>query len=88
MCLTFFYLNPDPKSGSFSLILVFNRDEFLSRVTEPAAWKDGVLAGRDMAGGREGGSGCGGGGRVVMVTEFSPPPITRLLLLMLLLAVS
>ena len=56
MCLTYFYLNPDPKSGSFSLILVFNRDEFLNRVTEPAAWKDGVLAGRDMAGGREGGT--------------------------------
>jgi uncharacterized protein with NRDE domain len=56
MCLTFFYLNPDPKPGSFSLILVFNRDEFLNRVTEPAAWKDGVLAGRDMAEGREGGT--------------------------------
>ena len=56
MCLTFFYLNPDPKEGTFSLIVVFNRDEFFNRETEPAAWKDGILAGRDMASGKEGGT--------------------------------
>ena len=59
MCLTFFYLNPDPKEGTFSFVLVFNRDEYLTRKTDPASWKDGILAGRDQAEGKEGGTWLG-----------------------------
>jgi uncharacterized protein with NRDE domain len=59
MCLTFFFLNPRPESGSFSLILVFNRDEFLTRPTAAAEWKEDILAGRDLAPGKEGGTWSG-----------------------------
>ena len=52
MCITFFYVNPDPKPGEFSLIVIANRDEFIQRPTEEAKWKDGILAGRDMQPGR------------------------------------
>ncbi|VDN42316.1 unnamed protein product [Gongylonema pulchrum] len=46
MCVTFVYIdhNPDVK---YKLILLNNRDEFLSRPTSNAQWEDGVLAGRD-----------------------------------------
>lgn len=56
MCLAFFYINPDPRKGTFSLILVFNRDEFLNRSTAPASWQNGILAGRDLAAKKEGGT--------------------------------
>lgn len=56
MCLTFFYINPDPSDGSYNFILIFNRDEFYNRPTAHAAWKDGILAGRDEHPGREGGT--------------------------------
>jgi len=60
MCITFFWL-ADSKAGAaaasgYKLILFFNRDEDRQRKTEPAAWKDGVLAGRDLAEGKEGGT--------------------------------
>ena len=48
MCITFFYVNPDPKLGEFSLILVMNRDEVMCRPTQQASWQNGILAGRDM----------------------------------------
>ena len=48
MCITFFYVNPSPKLGEFSLVLIMNRDEYMQRPTQPASWQDGILAGRDM----------------------------------------
>jgi len=56
MCITFFYINPDPKLGKYSLILVMNRDEFINRPTQQANWRNGILAGRDMEIGKEGGT--------------------------------
>ena len=52
MCITFFYVNPNPKEGEFSLILIMNRDEYIQRPTEEAQWKDGILAGRDLEPGK------------------------------------
>ena len=52
MCITFFYINPRPKHGEFSLILIMNRDEAIERPTQQAEWKDGILAGRDMEPGK------------------------------------
>ena len=52
MCITFFYVNPDPKPAEFSLIVITNRDEFIQRPTEEAMWKNGILAGRDMQPGK------------------------------------
>ena len=36
MCITFLYLNPGDSSSKFKLILINNRDEFYSRLTENA----------------------------------------------------
>ena len=52
MCITFFYINPAPKPGEFSLILIMNRDEHMKRPTEQASWQGGILAGRDMEAGK------------------------------------
>ena len=52
MCITFFYINPTPKRGEFSLVLIMNRDEDMKRPTNQAEWKDGILAGRDMEPGK------------------------------------
>ena len=52
MCITFFYVNPSPKRGEYSLALIMNRDEFLKRPTQQADWKEGILAGRDMEPGK------------------------------------
>jgi uncharacterized protein with NRDE domain len=52
MCITFFYTNPNPKHGEFSLILIMNRDEFIERPTQQASWRDEILAGRDMQPGK------------------------------------
>ena len=52
MCITFFYINPNPKRGEFSLVLIMNRDEDMKRPTNQAEWKDGILAGRDMEPGK------------------------------------
>ncbi len=38
------------------MILAFNRDEFLNRPTAPASWEDDILAGRDLASGKKGGT--------------------------------
>lgn len=52
MCITFFYLDPNPTGKlPFKLILAFNRDELASRPTDELAfWKDdpNILAGRDV----------------------------------------
>lgn len=71
MCLSFFFVNPEPKEGTFSFILVFNRDEFLNRPTSPASWEAGILAGRDQAEGKEGGTWLGVGvtGKIGFLTN-------------------
>ena len=73
MCITFFYVNPAPTVGSFRLVVAFNRDEALDRATEPVKWKDGVLCGRDMTPGKEGGTwlGISRSGRVGMLTNIT-----------------
>ena len=73
MCITFFYVNRAPAAGSFRLVVAFNRDENLDRVTEPVRWKDGVLCGRDMTPGKEGGTwlGISRSGRVGMLTNIT-----------------
>jgi len=55
MCITFFYLSPDP-SSPYKLIVVMNRDEFCARPTSSACWQEGLLAGWDQQPGREGGT--------------------------------
>ena len=55
MCITFFYLEPEP-SKPYKLILAMNRDEMVSRPTQSACWRDGLLGGWDMEAGREGGT--------------------------------
>ena len=59
MCITFFHINPLPRPGLFRLVLVMNRDEVLDRATETAEIKAGILAGRDMTPGKEGGTWLG-----------------------------
>ena len=78
MCITFFYVNPAPTVGSFRLMVAFNRDEILGRVTEPMKWKDGVLCGRDMTPGKEGGTwlGISRSGRVGMLTNITTGKFT------------
>ena len=60
MCITFFYVASagEARSG-FKLVVLMNRDEFMARETDPASWLDGVLAGRDMQKGKEGGTWLG-----------------------------
>ena len=79
MCITFFLAN-STGSGPYKLVVFFNRDEFLERPTEPAAWKPiksggdqvQVLAGRDLTTGREGGTwlAVDQRGRVGMLTNI------------------
>ena len=78
MCITFFYVNPAPTVGSFRLVVAFNRDEALDRATEPVKWKDGVLCGRDMTPGKEGGTwlGISRSGRVGMLTNITTGKFT------------
>ena len=73
MCITFFYVNPAPTVGSLRLLVAFNRDENLHRVTEPVKWRDGVLCGRDMTPGKEGGTwlGISRSGRVGLLTNIT-----------------
>ena len=79
MCITLCFLNQSQDSH-YKLILVMNRDEYLSRPTAEADWgEDGVLCGRDMEPGREGGTwlGVDKKGRVAFLTNifsgFSQP---------------
>lgn len=37
MCVIFFYVNSNPTSGGYKLILASNRDEFFARDTQDAA---------------------------------------------------
>lgn len=78
MCITFFYVNPAPTVGSFRLMVAFNRDEALGRVTEPLKWRDQVLCGRDMTPGKEGGTwlGVSRSGKVGMLTNISTGKLT------------
>ena len=49
MCLAVVALNAHPR---LPLVIAANRDEFHSRDAAPAHWwEEGVLAGRDLAGG-------------------------------------
>lgn len=38
MCIMFVYINNDPTSEDYQLVLVNNRDEFYKRPTKPAAF--------------------------------------------------
>jgi len=48
MCITFLMFNPDAGVDQWQMVLINNRDEHYDRPASVAAWKDGVLAGRDM----------------------------------------
>ena len=60
MCLCAFHFVKKRENSYFSgkkLILVFNRDEFYSRPTEPLhKWESSLFGGQDREPGREGGS--------------------------------
>ena len=73
MCIAFFYVNPAPTAGTYRLVIAFNRDEALHRDTDPVKWMGGVLCGRDMTPGKEGGTwlGISRSGRVGMLTNIS-----------------
>lgn len=36
MCILFIYTDPNPKAGTFRLILASNRDEYFARPAQPA----------------------------------------------------
>lgn len=56
MCITFVFVNPDPKPGTFRLILAMNRDEGFGRPSAGAEFQDDILCGRDLTPGKEGGT--------------------------------
>ncbi|XP_050329185.1 transport and Golgi organization protein 2 isoform X2 [Bactrocera neohumeralis] len=59
MCVIFFYVNSNPTSGGYKLILASNRDEYFARDTQDAAkWANAehVYGGIDLEPGREGGT--------------------------------
>ena len=41
MCILFFYVNDNPKSCPYKLIVAGNRDELITRPTECAAFRRG-----------------------------------------------
>uniref|UniRef100_A0AC35GGA0 Uncharacterized protein n=1 Tax=Panagrolaimus sp. PS1159 TaxID=55785 RepID=A0AC35GGA0_9BILA len=49
MCVTFIFVCPPEYQSNWKLIILNNRDEFISRKTSKLSWKDGILAGRDEA---------------------------------------
>jgi len=51
MCITFLMLNANAGPDQWQLVLINNRDEEYDRPASKAAWKDGVLAGRDVKSG-------------------------------------
>ena len=73
MCITFIYQNPEPSPGYYRFILAMNRDEFFKRETEEAKWINGVICGRDMTPGKEGGTwlGMSKAGKIGMLTNVS-----------------
>lgn len=76
MCLIIFALRAHPR---FPLIIAANRDEYFSRPTAAAAFREdtpGILAGRDL-------TGCGTwlgisrGGRIAAITNYRDPKRVR-----------
>lgn len=61
MCILFVYTDPDPAQDGYRLIVASNRDEYYVRPAKKAfkCETTGVIAGRDMEVGREGGSWLG-----------------------------
>ncbi|KAL1501965.1 hypothetical protein ABEB36_007186 [Hypothenemus hampei] len=61
MCILFLHTNPDPKDNEYRLVVATNRDEYYKRPAKVAfqCSKTGIIAGRDMEPGREGGSWLG-----------------------------
>jgi uncharacterized protein with NRDE domain len=57
MCILFIYTNPNPPAGGYRLIVASNRDEFYRRPARNAFLcpETGIIGGRDMEPGREGG---------------------------------
>ncbi|CAH0549547.1 unnamed protein product [Brassicogethes aeneus] len=57
MCILFIYVDPNPDEGGYRLIIASNRDEYYRRPAKNAflCEKTGIIGGRDMEPGREGG---------------------------------
>uniref|UniRef100_A0A6M2DRK7 Putative transport and golgi organization 2 n=1 Tax=Xenopsylla cheopis TaxID=163159 RepID=A0A6M2DRK7_XENCH len=59
MCILFMFINPNPSTEGYRLILALNRDEFYERPTKQAhKWEENsdIIGGRDQQIGREGGT--------------------------------
>ncbi|XP_066144473.1 transport and Golgi organization protein 2 homolog isoform X1 [Euwallacea fornicatus] len=63
MCILFLHTNPDPKDNEYRLIVATNRDEYYRRPAKAAFQcpKSGIISGRDMEPGKEGGTWLGFG---------------------------
>ncbi|KAK9751382.1 Transport and Golgi organization 2 [Popillia japonica] len=55
MCILFVYTNPNPKSGTFRLIIIANRDEYYARPAQQLTRVEDVIGGRDLEPKRAGG---------------------------------
>jgi uncharacterized protein with NRDE domain len=73
MCVTFLLIN-DNAEDEWQMVMINNRDEEYGRPTEGAQWKDGVLCGRDLYPGKEGGTwlGVSQTGRVAVLLNIIP----------------
>ncbi|XP_072381592.1 transport and Golgi organization protein 2-like [Diabrotica undecimpunctata] len=57
MCILFINVDPNPEKGGFRLIVATNRDEYYKRPAMSALIdKNGIIGGKDMEPGREGGT--------------------------------
>lgn len=45
MCILFVYTNPNPKSGTFRLIIIANRDEYYARPAQQLTRVEDVIGG-------------------------------------------
>lgn len=62
MCMLFLYLNDNPQDSPFKMIVASNRDEYINRPTESAAFRGNTtkwVGGIDLVPGLEGGSWLG-----------------------------
>ncbi|KAF2353878.1 Transport and Golgi organization protein 2 [Trinorchestia longiramus] len=80
MCILFAYLNPNPIKGQYKVILANNRDELYSRPTKNAyKWEGtpGIIAGKDMMAGREGGTwlGISSNGKIASLLNILRSPV-------------
>ncbi|XP_018007437.1 transport and Golgi organization 2 homolog [Hyalella azteca] len=78
MCLLFAYVNPNPRSGQYKVIVVNNRDEIYARPTRPAhVWEGNpsIIAGEDLMEGREGGTwlGLSSSGKIASLLNILQP---------------